>query len=41
MNAMRAKMGKLTKVAAIKASEVLQSVRTEAIAIMEKVDSIG
>ena len=41
MKAIRAKSGKLTKVAAIKASDVLQSVRTMAMAIMAMVDSVG
>ena len=41
MKAIRANIGKLTKVAAIKASEVLHNVKTDAMAIMEKVDSIG
>ena len=41
MNAIRAKIGKLTNVAAIKASEVLQSVSTRAMAIIEIVESVG
>lgn len=41
MNAIRAKIGKLTNVAAIKASKVLQSVSTRAMAIIEIVESVG
>ena len=41
MNAILAKIGKLTNVAAMKASEVLQRVRIDAMAIMAKVASVG